>query len=40
MITLGVRHLRTSIKFYHEGLGLKCKGPKRNAIAFFDLNGT
>jgi uncharacterized protein len=42
MITLGVSDVRTSVKFYHEGLGLKCKEGDENAdtIAFFNLNGT
>ena len=40
MITLGVRDLKASIKFYHEGLGLRCKDPSGNAVAFFNLNGT
>ena len=40
MITLGVRDLKASIKFYHEGLGLRCKDPLGNAVAFFNLNGT
>jgi catechol 2,3-dioxygenase-like lactoylglutathione lyase family enzyme len=37
---LGVRDLKASVKFYHEGLGLRCKDPSGNAIAFFNLNGT
>ena len=40
MITLGVRDLKKSVKFYHEGLGLRCKDPSGNSIAFFNLDGT
>ncbi len=39
MITLGVRDLAASIKFYHEGLGFpQMESPPE--IAFFTLNGT
>lgn len=39
MITLGVRDLAASVKFYEQGLGL----PRRESppeVAFFTLNGT
>jgi len=39
MITLGVRDLATSIRFYEQGLGF----PRRESppeVAFFTLNGT
>lgn len=39
MITLGVRDLQTSIKFYENGLGLpRLASPPE--VAFFNLNGT
>lgn len=39
MITLGVRDLETSVKFYQDGLGFpKMDSPPE--IAFFTLNGT
>ena len=39
MITLGVKDLETSIKFYHEGLGFpKMESPSE--VAFFTLNGS
>jgi hypothetical protein len=39
MITLGVRDIETSIKFYQEGLGFpKMESPPE--VAFFTLNGS
>lgn len=39
MITLGVRDLAASVRFYAEGLGLPCmESPP--TVAFFALNGT
>ena len=39
MITLGVRDLAASIRFYEEGLGLpRLESPP--SVAFFSLNGT
>lgn len=39
MITLGVRDLATSVKFYEQGLGLpRMESPPE--VAFFTLNGT
>ena len=39
MITLGVRDLATSIKFYEQGLGFpRMESPPE--VAFFTLNGT
>ena len=39
MITLGVRDLAVSVKFYEEGLGFpRMKSPPE--VAFFTLNGT
>ncbi|MCE8019298.1 VOC family protein [Halomonas sp. MCCC 1A11036] len=39
MITLGVRDLATSIRFYEQGLGLpRMESPPE--VAFFTLNGT
>jgi len=39
MITLGVRDLATSVKFYEEGLGFpRMESPPE--VAFFTLNGT
>lgn len=39
MITLGVRDLETSIRFYEQGLGLpRMESPPE--VAFFTLNGT
>ncbi|PMR77929.1 VOC family protein [Billgrantia endophytica] len=39
MITLGVRDLEASIRFYEEGLGLpRMESPPE--VAFFTLNGT
>ena len=40
MITLGVQNLRTSVEFYHHGLGFPLRKPGSDDIAFFDLNGT
>lgn len=39
IITLGVRDLNTSIKFYREGLGLPLREGSEG-IAFFELKGT
>ena len=39
MITLGVKDLERSIKFYHEGLGFPLK-EEPDSIAFFKLNGS
>jgi uncharacterized protein len=39
IITLGVRDLDASIKFYRDGLGLPLR-PGENGIAFFELKGT
>ncbi len=39
MITLGVKNLATSVRFYKEGLGFpQMESPPR--VAFFTLNGT
>ena len=39
MVTLGVRDLATSVKFYEEGLGFpRMDSPQE--VAFFTLNGT
>lgn len=39
MITLGVRDLQASVKFYEKGLGLpRLESPP--TVAFFNLNGT
>lgn len=39
MITLGVRDLRTSVRFYEQGLGFpRLESPP--TVAFFNLNGT
>jgi uncharacterized protein len=41
IITLGVRDLRESVRFYRDGLGLpQFKGPPEDEIAFFRLKGT
>ena len=40
MITLGVRDLDASIKFYEEGLGFPRLPSSSPAVAFFTLNGT
>lgn len=39
MITLGVRDLQASVKFYEDGLGLP-RRPSPPEVAFFALNGT
>jgi uncharacterized protein len=39
IITLGVNDLKTSIKFYREGLGLPMREGS-DEIAFFELKGT
>ena len=39
MITLGVKDLATSVKFYQQGLGFPRHGNDDN-VAFFNLNGT
>jgi uncharacterized protein len=39
LITLGVRDLAASIKFYESGLGLP-RMPSPPTVAFFTLNGT
>lgn len=40
MITLGVRNLATSIKFYEAGLGFPRVDWESPEVAFFNLNGT
>lgn len=42
VITLGVKHLENSVRFYRDGLGLPTKGIigqefEYGAVAFFDL---
>ncbi len=39
IVTLGVRDLESSIKFYEQGLNLP-RMPFKGDIAFFELNGT
>lgn len=39
MITLGVRDMAASVKFYQEGLGFPKVGSEPS-VAFFNLNGT
>ncbi len=40
MITLGVKDLQKSVKFYQQGLGLPLREPQSDDVAFFNLNGT
>ena len=40
MITLGVRDLARSVKFYRDGLGLPMSSSSSDQIAFFRLRGT
>ena len=40
LITLGVKDLKKSIKFYKKGLGLKRYPFKSDDVAFFNLKGT
>ncbi|WOO43074.1 VOC family protein [Rubellicoccus peritrichatus] len=40
IITLGVRDLSRSIRFYRDGLGFESKAKEGDDIAFFGLNGT
>ncbi|WP_291913910.1 VOC family protein [Chitinophaga sp. CB10] len=39
LITLGVRDLNRSLKFYEEGLGWKKSSDSQEAVAFFSLGG-
>ncbi|MBV7529214.1 VOC family protein [Chitinophaga sp. sic0106] len=39
LITLGVRDLSRSLKFYEEGLGWKKSSDSQDAVAFFSLGG-
>lgn len=40
IITLGVKDLDKSIRFYRDGLGFQTKAKEGDEIAFFGLNGT
>ena len=40
IITLGVKDLERSFRFYHEGLGLSTKGEVEDGIIFFQTSGT
>lgn len=40
IITLGVRDLERSFRFYHEGLGLSTQSKVKDGIIFFQTSGT
>lgn len=40
MITLGIKDLERSVRFYRDGLGFPLKEPQSDEVAFFNLNGT
>ena len=40
IITLGVKDLERSFRFYHEGLGLPTQSKVENGILFFQTSGT
>ena len=39
LVTLGVRDLETSLKFYRDGLGWKLSSASQGDVIFFDLGG-
>jgi uncharacterized protein len=39
LVTLGVRDLETSLKFYRDGLGWKLSSASQGSVVFFDLGG-
>ena len=39
LITLGVRDLERSVRFYRDGLGFKASSASGDEVAFFDLGG-
>src|SRR5262245_50693919 len=39
LVTLGVKDLKKSIKFYEKGLGWKRSTQSQESVAFFQLNG-
>jgi catechol 2,3-dioxygenase-like lactoylglutathione lyase family enzyme len=39
LVTLGVRDLETSLKFYRDGLGWKPSSASQGDVIFFDLGG-
>lgn len=39
LVTLGVKDLNTSLKFYRDGLGWKPSDASQDSIVFFDLGG-
>lgn len=40
LITLGVKDIKKSVKFYSEGLGFKLSSASQDDVAFFHMNGT
>ena len=40
IVTLGVKDLERSLKFYRDGLGLPTTRTAKQGIIFFQMNGT